>query len=133
MNGYRGQLPGSSPISAKSNMNDALPEDYQCARTRPLVSFRKRKLLQVPGLHTVSKKAARPSTVKCGCVSPSDSCALCTGRTDPMHPRDPPDTLSRSERVSLLDFGFHPVFSMPEGKKQLDGDRTMFVIVSLTG
>lgn len=119
LNGYRGQLPGSSPLTSKaadSSGAENLSADYQCARTRPLVKFRKRKLLQISGLHAVSRKAARPSTVRCGCVPLSNPCALCTGRTDPTHPRDPPDTFSRSEKVALLDPGFHPVVSLPEGK-----------------
>ncbi|CAH1107968.1 unnamed protein product [Psylliodes chrysocephalus] len=121
LNGYRGQLPGSSPLTSKaadSSGAENLSADYQCARTRPLVKFRKRKLLQISGLHAVSRKAARPSTVRCGCVPLSNPCALCTGRTDPTHPRDPPDTFSRSEKVALLDPGFHPVVSLPEDTSQ---------------
>ncbi|XP_060526021.1 KAT8 regulatory NSL complex subunit 1 [Cylas formicarius] len=110
VNGYRGQLPGAP----KNLDGDA---ERQCARTRPLAGFRKRKLLQVAGLHAVSKKAARPSTVRCSCVPPS-SCALCTGRADPTYPRDSPDTLSKTEKVSLLDPGFHPVLSLPEDSSQ---------------
>jgi KAT8 regulatory NSL complex subunit 1 len=65
------------------------------------------------GLHVISKKAARPSTVRCGCVQAP--CAICTGRTDPTHPRDPTDALSKAERIALVDPGYHPVFSLPEG------------------
>jgi KAT8 regulatory NSL complex subunit 1 len=117
VNGYRGQLPGSSPISFKTpesetaTANGAYP-DFQCARTRPLVNFKKRRLLQMNGLHVISKKAARPSTVRCGCVQAP--CAICTGRTDPTHPRDPTDALSKAERIALVDPGYHPVFSLPE-------------------
>ncbi|RZB62197.1 KAT8 regulatory NSL complex subunit 1, partial [Asbolus verrucosus] len=119
VNGYRGQLPGSSPISSKTaegettTANGTYP-DYQCARTRPLLNFRKRRLLQINGLHVVSKKATRPSTVRCGCVQTTAPCAVCTGRTDPTHPRDPPDALSKAERIALVDPAFHPVFSLPE-------------------
>ncbi|GJQ77628.1 hypothetical protein Trydic_g12756 [Trypoxylus dichotomus] len=120
LNGYRGQLPGASPSSTKTvespingSVNTTCTE-YQCARTRPLINFRKRKLLQTTGLHAVSKKAARPSTVRCGCIKPNVPCALCTGRTDPTHPRDPMEYLSKSERISLLDSCFHPVFSLLE-------------------
>lgn len=119
VNGYRGQLPGASPIisRAETPANGALSNcaDYQCARTRPLCGFKKRKLLQTTGLHAVSKKAARPSTIRCGCVPPAIPCALCTGRTDPTHPRDLPEHLSKTERIALLDPGFHPVFSLPGG------------------
>ncbi|XP_017771403.1 PREDICTED: KAT8 regulatory NSL complex subunit 1 [Nicrophorus vespilloides] len=135
VNGYRGQLPGASPTSkgvqgqgldAQANGacgvssgggggGGATPSpDVQCSRTRPLVSFRKRKLLQITGLHAVSKKAARPSTVRCGCVPPDITCALCTGRTDPTHPRDVTDYLSKNEKLALLDPSFHPTFSLNE-------------------
>lgn len=82
--------------------------------------FKKRKLLQISGLHTVSKRAARPSTMKCGCVHLNIPCALCTGRSDPTHPRDAPDTLSRSEKMALLDASFHPVFSLSEGRSYVN-------------
>lgn len=56
------------------------------------------------------------STLKCGCQWPLQPCALCTGRPDPTAPRDLPDTLPTTERVALLDPGFHPVLSFPDGK-----------------
>lgn len=43
-------------------------------------------------------------------------CALCTGRTDPTFPRDPPEQLTVQERVALLDPGYHPVLSFPDGE-----------------
>lgn len=90
--------------------------EYQCARTRALAgNFRKRKLVQIGGLHAVSKKAARPSTLRCGCTFPWQPCAVCTGRTDPTNPRDLADSLSKGERIGLLDPGFHPAISTPEG------------------
>ncbi|KAK4881282.1 hypothetical protein RN001_004601 [Aquatica leii] len=117
VNGYRGQLPGASPLSSKpmETANGAVSNsDITCARCRPLVNFRKRKLFQTFGLHVVSKKAARSSTIRCGCIVPDTQCILCTGRPDPTHPRDITDNLSKSERISLLDPSFHPVFSLPE-------------------
>ncbi|KAK7870995.1 hypothetical protein R5R35_012190 [Gryllus longicercus] len=91
-----------------------------CSRTRPLVRgvFRKRKLLQVAGLHVVSKKAARAVTVRCGCQPPLSWCALCTGRADPTAPLPQPDLLTPAERVALLDPCFHPVLSFPEDVPQ---------------
>ncbi|XP_075146762.1 non-specific lethal 1 isoform X2 [Haematobia irritans] len=76
--------------------------------------FRKRKLIQTTNMHTISKKAARPSTIKCGCQWPLHPCALCTGRTDPTAPRDLPDTMMMSDRIALLDPGYHPVLSFRE-------------------
>ncbi|XP_022919364.2 KAT8 regulatory NSL complex subunit 1 [Onthophagus taurus] len=113
VNGYRGQLPGDV-LQTIGDGAMTLEKEYQCARTRPLINFRKRKLLQTTGLHAVSKKAARPSTIRCGCTKPAVPCALCTGRTDPTHPRDPSDYLSKAEKVAMLDPSFHPVFSLPE-------------------
>lgn len=55
------------------------------------------------------------STLKCGCRWPLQPCALCTGRADPTAPRDLPDILPTAERVALLDPGFHPVLSFPDG------------------
>lgn len=40
---------------------------------------------------------------------------LCTGREDPTAPRDPPDTMMMSDRIALLDSGYHPVLSFREG------------------
>ena len=41
------------------------------ARCRPVKSYRRRKLLQMSGLHNVSRKAARPVTLSCSCWPPS--------------------------------------------------------------
>lgn len=122
VNGYRGTLPGNSkPLddgydAATANPNGAYDQSGGSCRTRPFHrnGFRKRKLLQTANLHTISKKAARPSTVKCGCAWPLHPCALCTGRQDPTAPRDLPDTMPASDRVALLDPCFHPVLSFPE-------------------
>ncbi|XP_053660738.1 uncharacterized protein LOC128709745 [Anopheles marshallii] len=119
VNGYRGQLPGSSkPLASQTAVMDDEDADMMssCSRTRPYCrsQFRKRKLMQTHNLHTVSKRAAKPSNVKCGCQWPLLPCALCTGRTDPTALRDPLDTLTFPERVALLDASFHPVLSFPE-------------------
>ncbi|EDV93499.1 GH18240 [Drosophila grimshawi] len=87
--------------------------DHLCSRARPLMlsEFRKRKLFQTTNMHTISKKAARPSNIKCGCQWPQVPCTLCTGRPDPTAPRDLPETLMPQIRVALLDPGYHPVLS----------------------
>nr|CAD7399954.1 unnamed protein product [Timema cristinae] len=79
-------------------------------------AFRKRRLLPTDGLHRTSKKAARPSSVRCGCrPGPlGSSCPLCTGRSDPMEGQQP-DTLTAGERIALLDPTFHPVLSFRDG------------------
>nr|XP_029724751.1 flocculation protein FLO11-like [Aedes albopictus] len=125
VNGYRGTLPGNtkplddsydSTAMGSGGHNGAYDQSGGSCRTRPFHrnGFRKRKLLQTANLHTISKKAARPSTVKCGCAWPLHPCALCTGRQDPTAPRDLPDTMPASDRVALLDPCFHPVLSFPE-------------------
>ncbi|XP_065086871.1 uncharacterized protein nsl1 [Ochlerotatus camptorhynchus] len=123
VNGYRGTLPGNSkPLDDGSDSttstahNGAYDQSGGSCRTRAFQrnGFRKRKLLQTANLHTISKKAARPSTVKCGCAWPLHPCALCTGRQDPTAPRDLPDTMPASDRVALLDPCFHPILSFPE-------------------
>ncbi|XP_060649678.1 uncharacterized protein LOC132786926 isoform X6 [Drosophila nasuta] len=90
--------------------------DWLCSRTRPLMlsEFRKRKLFQTINMHTISKKAARPSNIKCGCQWPQVPCTLCTGRPDPTAPRDLPETLMPQNRVALLDASYHPVLSFPD-------------------
>uniref|UniRef100_A0A1L8DKG7 Putative kat8 regulatory nsl complex subunit 1 n=1 Tax=Nyssomyia neivai TaxID=330878 RepID=A0A1L8DKG7_9DIPT len=125
VNGYRGVLPGNSKVAPEAEEAGA-PNgayDQQCgssSRTRPFQrsGFKKRKLLQTANLHTISKKAARSSTVKCGCQWPVHPCALCTGRQDPTAPRDLPDMMPASERVALLDPCYHPVLSFPEDVSQ---------------
>uniref|UniRef100_A0A182P7C0 PEHE domain-containing protein n=1 Tax=Anopheles epiroticus TaxID=199890 RepID=A0A182P7C0_9DIPT len=119
VNGYRGQLPGSNKAttsSAAAASDESETETVGCSRTRPYCNarFRKRKLVTSHNLHTISKRAAKPSTVKCGCQWPLLPCAICTGRTDPTALREPLDTMTFPERVALLDASFHPVLSFPE-------------------
>ncbi|XP_036333745.1 uncharacterized protein LOC118744675 isoform X1 [Rhagoletis pomonella] len=115
VNGYKGNMLGNTGVKF-----DAIESEEAgligAARTRGFVPslFRKRKLLQTQSLHTISKKAARPSNIKCGCQWPFNPCALCTGRTDPTAPRDPPDTMMMADRIALLDPGYHPVLSFRE-------------------
>ncbi|XP_030239060.1 uncharacterized protein LOC108660037 [Drosophila navojoa] len=97
----------------QSEQPEQASDDWLCSRARPLVlsEFRKRKLFQTTNMHTISKKAARPSNIKCGCQWPQVPCTLCTGRPDPTAPRDLPETLMPQNRVALLDPGYHPVLS----------------------
>ncbi|XP_068154296.1 uncharacterized protein nsl1 isoform X2 [Drosophila tropicalis] len=94
----------------------ASASDWLCSRARPLVlsEFRKRKLFQTTNMHTISKKAARPSNIKCGCQWPQVPCTLCTGRTDPTAPRELVETMMPQNRVALVDAGYHPVLSFSD-------------------
>ncbi|KPU80301.1 uncharacterized protein Dana_GF18542, isoform D [Drosophila ananassae] len=99
---------------------EAAPTDWLCSRARPLVlsEFRKRKLFQTTNMHTISKKAARPSNIKCGCQWPQVPCTLCTGRADPTAPRELAETMMPATRVALLDAGYHPVLSFASDVSQ---------------
>ncbi|XP_067012430.2 KAT8 regulatory NSL complex subunit 1 isoform X2 [Anabrus simplex] len=116
VNGFHGTLPGGAGCKPQDGGGES---STGCSRTRPLLRsvFRKRKLLQTAGLHLGSKKAARPTTVRCGCRPPLSWCALCTGRADPTQPQQP-DLLTTAERIALLDPCFHPVLSFPEDVPQ---------------
>ncbi|XP_017118916.1 uncharacterized protein LOC108140567 isoform X1 [Drosophila elegans] len=109
-----------SPPPPANGIMEEPKADYLCSRARPLVlsEFRKRKLFQTTNMHTISKKAARPSNIKCGCQWPQVPCTLCTGRTDPTAPRDLVETMMPANRVALLDAGYHPVLSFPSDVSQ---------------
>ena len=85
------------------------------ARCRPVRSYRKRKLLRTSGLHQISRKAARLSTVKCHCNPPASSCPMCGGRYNNTQALDP-NVMSLQEKVALLDPAYHPVLSFKGGK-----------------
>ncbi|KAH8336281.1 hypothetical protein KR074_007166 [Drosophila pseudoananassae] len=108
------------PEPANHQGEEATSSDWLCSRARPLVvsEFRKRKLFQTTNMHTISKKAARPSNIKCGCQWPHVPCALCTGREDPTAPRELAETMMPATRVALLDPGYHPVLSFASDVSQ---------------
>lgn len=115
---------GSSPFGGQSKDNrsglesmDLSPVlDVTCraARCLPLKHpLRKRKLLRTSGLHLLSRKAARLSTVKCHCHPPMTPCVVCGGRPNSVQTVDA-DSMPFHERVALLDPSFHQVLSFPE-------------------
>lgn len=87
--------------------------DLSCtaSRTRPLKPFRKRKLLRSVGLYHVSRKAAKLSNVRCGCLHPATPCIMCGGRVNNIQVVDS-DTMPIEERIALLDPTYHPVLSL---------------------
>lgn len=109
------------PPPANGMKEEQSPSDWLCSRARPLVlsEFRKRKLFQTTNMHTISKKAARPSNIKCGCQWPQVPCTLCTGRADPTAPRELVETMMPANRVALIDAGFHPVLSFASGEWEI--------------
>nr|XP_004655153.2 KAT8 regulatory NSL complex subunit 1 isoform X1 [Jaculus jaculus]XP_045014521.1 KAT8 regulatory NSL complex subunit 1 isoform X1 [Jaculus jaculus]XP_045014522.1 KAT8 regulatory NSL complex subunit 1 isoform X1 [Jaculus jaculus] len=83
------------------------------ARTRPVLSCKKRRLVRPNGIVPLSKKVHRSSSVRSGCdVNPS--CALCgSGSVNTM----PPEIHYEApllERLSQLDSCVHPVLAFPD-------------------
>uniref|UniRef100_A0A8D1FW68 KAT8 regulatory NSL complex subunit 1 n=1 Tax=Sus scrofa TaxID=9823 RepID=A0A8D1FW68_PIG len=83
------------------------------ARTRPVLSCKKRRLVRPNSIVPLSKKVHRNSTMRSGCdVNPS--CALCgSGSTSTM----PPEIHYEApllERLSQLDSCVHPVLAFPD-------------------
>lgn len=130
VNGYSGVLPGSTPgrgcsfdgattstPSTSEPGTSAGNGGFGASRTRPFVRsmYRKRKLVQLDGLHELSKKASRPATIKCSCDGSRAPCAVCTGRKDFGLSQDAFELLSVSERIAAVDLSFHPVLSMHDG------------------
>uniref|UniRef100_A0A8D2CLR8 KAT8 regulatory NSL complex subunit 1 n=1 Tax=Sciurus vulgaris TaxID=55149 RepID=A0A8D2CLR8_SCIVU len=83
------------------------------ARTRPILSCKKRRLVRPSSIVPLSKKVHRNSTIRSGCdVNPS--CALCgSGSVNTM----PPEIHYEApllERLSQLDSCVHPVLAFPD-------------------
>ncbi|XP_077169079.1 KAT8 regulatory NSL complex subunit 1 isoform X2 [Paroedura picta] len=91
----------------------SLPPDGSCvaARTRPVLSCKKRRLVRPNTLVPLSKKVHRNSMGRCSCdVNPL--CALCGTRSSA-----PPEIQYEAplmERLSQLDSCIHPVLSFPD-------------------
>nr|KAG5695851.1 hypothetical protein BaRGS_006508 [Batillaria attramentaria] len=96
------------------DLSPVLDSTCRAARCLPLKhALRKRKLLRTSGLHLLSRKAARLSTVKCHCHPPVTPCVVCGGRSNSVQTMDA-DFMPFQERVALLDTSFHQVLSFPE-------------------
>ncbi|XP_031456767.1 KAT8 regulatory NSL complex subunit 1 isoform X2 [Phasianus colchicus] len=81
------------------------------ARTRPVLSCKKRRLVRPSSIMPLSKKVHRNSLARCSCdVSPS--CALCGARSSA--PLDMQYDAPLLERLSQLDSCIHPVLSFPD-------------------
>ncbi|XP_028990053.1 KAT8 regulatory NSL complex subunit 1-like isoform X2 [Betta splendens] len=89
------------------------PCDSSCvaARTRPLASCRRRRLIQPGAVPNLNGKAQRSSCAQCNCrVNPS--CVMCGGWPTPRE--DLQYELPTLERLSRLDLGVHPILSFPD-------------------
>ncbi|KAG8008831.1 KAT8 regulatory NSL complex subunit 1 [Nibea albiflora] len=123
--------------SADTKHQQAYDSTCVAARTRPLVSCRRRRLIQpnaVPNLNgkvsltcvcarvcvrvcvdgfdaEIRGDAQRSSCIQCNCrINPS--CVMCGGWPTPRE--DPQYELPTLERLSRLDLGVHPILSFPD-------------------
>ncbi|XP_011607596.1 KAT8 regulatory NSL complex subunit 1 isoform X1 [Takifugu rubripes] len=98
--------------SADTKHQQPLAHDSTCvaARTRPLLSCRRRRLIQPNTVTNLNGKAQRGG-VQCACRVNS-SCVMCSGRPTPRE--DPQYELPTLERLSKLDLGVHPILSFPD-------------------
>ena len=79
-------------------------------RTRPLKQLRRRCIIPTKGLYRSSARAAKESTVRCDCIHPLYSCAICFGRSNHTQAPDPVFQ-DRARTISLLDHSYHQVLS----------------------
>lgn len=89
----------------KSNQNH-----LGSCRTRPLKQLRRRCIIPTKGLYRSSARAAKESTVRCDCIHPLYSCAICFGRSNHTQAPDPVFQ-DRARTISLLDHSYHQVLS----------------------
>uniref|UniRef100_A0A4W2EIZ6 KAT8 regulatory NSL complex subunit 1 n=1 Tax=Bos indicus x Bos taurus TaxID=30522 RepID=A0A4W2EIZ6_BOBOX len=83
------------------------------ARTRPVLSCKKRRLVRPSSIVPLSKKVHRNSTVRSGCdVNPS--CALCGSGSASTMPPEIHYEAPLLERLSQLDSCVHPVLAFPD-------------------
>nr|XP_060503699.1 KAT8 regulatory NSL complex subunit 1 [Panthera onca] len=86
------------------------------ARTRPVLSCKKRRLVRPNSIVPLSRKVHRNSTMRSGCdVNPS--CALCGSGSTVTVPPEIHYEAPLLERLSQLDSCVHPVLAFPDGKK----------------
>lgn len=100
-------------LHKKQRLNMVSSSDGTCvaARTRPVLSCKKRRLVRPSNIIPLSKKVHRNSTVRCSCdVNPL--CVLCGTRSSlsPEIQYEAP----LLERLSQLDSCIHPVLSFPD-------------------
>ncbi|XP_004707310.1 KAT8 regulatory NSL complex subunit 1 isoform X1 [Echinops telfairi] len=83
------------------------------ARTRPVLSCKKRRLVRPNSIVPLSKKVHRNSTVRSGCdVSPC--CTLCSSSNVTTMPPEIHYEAPLLERLSQLDSCVHPVLAFPD-------------------
>ncbi|XP_071942883.1 KAT8 regulatory NSL complex subunit 1-like isoform X2 [Antedon mediterranea] len=104
------RLESNTPSPTSFSVQIQTTEEKYCARTRPVKYYRKRRIVRSGGMHYLSRKAAKRSTVKCKCCQPQMPCVMCGGRYNNLKPLDT-NFMPEKERLSLLDYSYHPVLS----------------------
>ncbi|TKS89390.1 KAT8 regulatory NSL complex subunit 1 MLL1/MLL complex subunit KANSL1 MSL1 -like protein 1 [Collichthys lucidus] len=100
-----------SRMADSADTKQAYDSTCVAARTRPLVSCRRRRLIQPNAVPNLNGKAQRSSCIQCNCrINPS--CVMCGGWPTPRE--DPQYELPTLERLSRLDLGVHPILSFPD-------------------
>ncbi|KAM6951083.1 KAT8 regulatory NSL complex subunit 1-like [Aplochiton taeniatus] len=94
----------------KNQQSTSYEGSCAAARTRPLLSCRRRRLIQPHAVPSLIVKAQR-SSVHCSCRVNS-FCVMCGGRPTPKE--EPQYQLPTLERLSKMDPGIHPILSFPD-------------------
>uniref|UniRef100_A0A671MIF3 KAT8 regulatory NSL complex subunit 1-like n=1 Tax=Sinocyclocheilus anshuiensis TaxID=1608454 RepID=A0A671MIF3_9TELE len=81
------------------------------ARTRPLLSCRKRRVLRPGSLTSLNHKAQRSVAPRCGCEL-NAQCVMCSGRALP--PADTQHQLPLLDRLAQFDHCVHPILSFTD-------------------
>ncbi|XP_057201784.1 KAT8 regulatory NSL complex subunit 1 [Triplophysa rosa] len=101
---------------AQQKQTDSLAppaRDSTCvaARTRPLLSCRKRRVLRPGSLTSLSRKAQRSMAPRCGCEL-NAQCVMCSGRT--LVPAETQHQLPLLDRLAQFDPCVHPILSFTD-------------------
>uniref|UniRef100_A0A8C2V0Z2 KAT8 regulatory NSL complex subunit 1 n=1 Tax=Chinchilla lanigera TaxID=34839 RepID=A0A8C2V0Z2_CHILA len=113
-------VPGDSSdaeeqLHKKQRLNLVSSSDGTCvaARTRPVLSCKKRRLVRPTSIVPLSKKAQRNSIARFGC-DVNTSCALCGSGSASTMPPEIHYEAPLLERLSQLDSCIHPVLAFPD-------------------
>ncbi|XP_028332090.1 KAT8 regulatory NSL complex subunit 1-like isoform X2 [Gouania willdenowi] len=112
---WRGQ--NGQPVNGVlSRMSESPDKSYDsscvAARTRPVVSCRRRRLIHPHTVPNLNGKAVRGGLSPCSSCRLNPSCVMCGGVAPPRD--DPQYELPPLDRLSRLDLGLHPILSFPD-------------------
>ncbi|KAI4892944.1 hypothetical protein NFI96_009616 [Prochilodus magdalenae] len=121
VNGVINSLRASSPESAEleeqlrsQQQRPCSSSDSSCvaARTRPLLSCKRRRLLRPSSITNLNRKVQKQAlTGRCGCEV-SGQCVMCSGRA--LAAADTQYQLPLLDRLAQFDPCFHPILSFPD-------------------